>query len=148
MSTTTSILNDLIEILKDGKEGFSTAAQDIGNPELKSTFNQFSTQREQFATQLQTLARDFGDKEPANTGSVAGAIHRGWIDLKSALASHDEHAILAECERGEDAAVSAYRDALQAQGLPAQVTTLLNQQFTQVQAAHDQVKALRDARAK
>ena len=41
------------------------------------------------------------DSEPDNTGSIGGALHRGWIDLKSALGGGD-HAILAATETGED----------------------------------------------
>ncbi len=53
MSNTTSTLNDLIEILKDGQLGFTEAAQDLENVDLKSTLSGFATQREQFANQLQ-----------------------------------------------------------------------------------------------
>ena len=147
MSTTTSTLNDLIEVLKDGQEGFTSAAQDIDLPDLKSKLRQFAAQREQFATQLQVLARDFGDSNPTDSSSLSGTIHRGWINLKAALASRDAHAILAECERGEDYAVSAYEKATQIAGLPVSVTSVIHEQFADVKATHDQVKALRDSQA-
>ena len=54
------------------------------------------------------------------SGSAAGALHRGWINLKSALTSGDDHAILAECERGEDSAVEEVSKALD-NGLSAPV---------------------------
>ncbi len=111
MSTTTSTLNDLIEILKDGQQGFTEAARDIGNGDLKAVLSGFATQREQFATQLQVVARNFGEDAPAKSGSVTGAVHRGWINLKAAIASRNDHAILEECERGEDAAVAAYQES-------------------------------------
>ena len=41
---------------------------------------------------------------------MAGALHRGWVDVKSAVTDHSDHAILAECERGEDAAKKNYRE--------------------------------------
>jgi uncharacterized protein (TIGR02284 family) len=47
------------------------------------------------------------------TPTVAGAIHRGWTGLKAALTSGNDHAILAECERGEDRAIEAYKKALE-----------------------------------
>ena len=148
MSTTTSILNDLIETLKDGQEGFRVASEDVESSELKTLFSRFSLQRSKFAGELQSLARDLGEGEPETSGSVAGSLHRGWINLKSALASRDEHAILSECERGEDSAVSEYRKALEDSSLPAPVRVALTSQFSEVQAAHDQVRDLRDARAK
>ncbi|HYF37513.1 MAG TPA: PA2169 family four-helix-bundle protein [Prosthecobacter sp.] len=145
MTHATSTLNDVIETLKDGQEGFRTAAEDVENPQLKSLFREYSQQRAKLAAELQSLARSLGESEPEDNGSVGGALHRGWIDLKSALASRDEHAILAECERGEDVAVKTYKDALDDPDLPANVRQILQSQFAAVKAAHDRVRDLRDS---
>ena len=59
-------------------------------------------QRSEFAGELQAEVTRIGG-EPATSGSTAGAIHRGWIGLKTALAADTDHAILEEAERGEDA---------------------------------------------
>jgi uncharacterized protein (TIGR02284 family) len=146
-TTTTSVLNDLIETLKDGQEGFRAAAEETKAANLKSLFSEYSLQRSQFAGELQSLERSLGERNPETSGSVAGAVHRGWINLKSALSSHDEHAILAEAERGEDFAVAAYRDALSHEDLPAHVLDTLTRQLTAVQAAHFRIRDLRDAQA-
>ena len=145
MSNTTSILNDLIETLKDGQEGFRVAAEDAESHDLKTLFSEYSLQRSQFAGELQSLARSLGENEPETVGSVSGALHRGWINLKAALTSKDEHAILAECERGEDSAVAEYTKALAEEGLPGHVTATLQTQYKAVKAAHDRVRDLRDA---
>ncbi len=147
MSNTISILNDLIETLKDGQEGFRAAAEDVESSDLKSLFSEYSLQRSKFAGQLQELARSLGEKDPETQSSVAGALHRGWINLKAALSSKDEHAILAECERGEDSAVAAYKTALEAADLPGNVVETVRAQFVEVKAAHDRIRNLRDALA-
>lgn len=147
MSTTTgsiaSVLNSLIETCKDGQEGFRSAAEDVENPALKSLFSELSMQREQFASELQVLVRGFGE-EYEKSGSVAGAMHRGWIDLKSALSSGDDHSVLVECERGEDSAVAEYQDALEHDELPENIQHAIQRQYIEVQAAHDRVRDLRD----
>jgi uncharacterized protein (TIGR02284 family) len=140
-----SILNDLITTLKDGQEGFRAAAEDVKSSELKTLFGEFSLQRSKFAGELQMLSRTVSGEEPEKNGSVAGAVHRGWIDLKAALVSRNDHAILAECERGEDSAVAAYRDALTSGKLPSQVMSAIQTQADAIQAAHDRVRDLRDA---
>jgi uncharacterized protein (TIGR02284 family) len=71
-------------------------------------------------------------------------VHRGWIELKLALTSGDDHAILAECERGEDHAVEAFKKALE-QELPSDVRQEVKSQAARVLKAHDRVKELRDA---
>ena len=147
MTTTNSILNDLIETLKDGQEGFRAAATEVEADELKKLFGEYSLQRSKFAGELQAMAHSLGEQEPATTGTVAAKLHRGWMNLKSALTSKDAHAILAECERGEDSAVAEYKEALEADGLPADVQETLRAQFTEVKAAHDRIRNLRDSLA-
>jgi uncharacterized protein (TIGR02284 family) len=144
---TISILNRLIETLKDGQHGFHVAAQDVKDSGLKTLFEKFSLQRSQFAGELQQEAVRLGEKEPEETSSVAGALHRGWINLKAALAGGDEHALLSECERGEDSAVSTFQEALE-KALPENIREIVDRQYRAVKAAHDQVRDLREARVK
>jgi uncharacterized protein (TIGR02284 family) len=145
MKNENNVLNSLIETLKDGQEGFKQAADSVRDPELKTLFSQYSQQRSRFATALQSEARRHGETDPENSSSATGALHRGWINLKSAITGGDDHAILAECERGEDSAVEEYKKALN-NGLSASAQELVSSQFTDIKAAHDRIRSLRDAR--
>jgi uncharacterized protein (TIGR02284 family) len=144
MKKENTILNNLIETLKDGQEGFKRAAEGISDPKLKSLFRDYSEQRSRFATALQSEARRHGETEPETSSSATGALHRGWINLKSAITGGDEHAILAECERGEDSAVEEYNKALD-NGLSPSAQELVLRQFAEIKAAHDRIRSLRDA---
>ena len=139
-----STLNSLIETLKDGQEGFKQAAEAVKDPSLKSLFSEFSLQRSQFAGELQAEALQMGESEPEESSSASGAMHRAWINLKSAVTSGDDHAILAECERGEDSAVKEYKEAME-EDLSSPVSDLISRQYARVQSAHDCIKQLRDA---
>jgi uncharacterized protein (TIGR02284 family) len=138
-----STLNGLIETCKDGQEGFQQAAEGVQNSQLKSLFYEYGQQRAQFVGELQGLVRELGG-DPENSGSISGAIHRGWINIKSAVTGQDEGAILNEAERGEDVAKNAYKNALE-ENLPANVADIVQTQYNAVLAAHDQIKALRDS---
>ncbi len=140
---TISTLNNLIETCKDGENGFRTAAEGVENSELKTLFNTYAQQRAQFAAELQAEVRRLGG-DPEKTGSVAASLHRGWINIKSAVTGGSEASVIAECERGEDSAVRNYDDALQ-QDLPPDVRAVIQRQYAQIKAAHDRVRALRDA---
>jgi uncharacterized protein (TIGR02284 family) len=144
MKKENSVLNNLIETLKDGQEGFNQAAEGVSNPTLNSLFRSYSDQRSRFATALQSEARQHGETEPETSTSTTGALHRSWINLKSAITGGDEHAILAECERGEDSAVEEYKKALD-DGLSPSARELVSSQFAEVKAAHDRIRNLRDA---
>ena len=143
---TISTLNNLIETLKDGQEGFQQSASAVEDPQLKTVFDTLSLQRAKFAGELQDQVVKLGDWKPEDSGSTTGAMHRAWINVKSAVTTRDRHAILAEAERGEDAAVSAYKDAME-KDLPAPVNEIVARQSVEVKRAHDKVRNLRDAAA-
>ncbi len=138
-----SLLNNLIETCKDGEQGFKEAAEGVERSDLKTTFYEYSKQRSEYAGVLQGLVRSLGG-DPEADGSISGAVHRGWINIKSAVTGRDESAILNECERGEDYAKEAYEDALK-KSLPANIADVLRQQSQGVQAAHNRIKELRNA---
>lgn len=145
MNTTTT-LNGLIEICKDGQDGFRDASENVKHSDLKTVLSGYSLQRAKFAGELQQLVIGLGE-EPETTSSIASAVHRGWINLKTAFTKGSDHAILAECERGEDHAVGAYRAAF-ADQLPANIRETVSRQSVAVQAAHDDIRDRRDACAK
>ena len=142
-----STINNLIETLKDGEKGFKDAADAVKDPQLKSLFREYSQQRHRFASELQTEAQTLGESKPEKSSSAAGAMHRAWINLKSAVTSGDDKSILSECERGEDSAVHEYEEAMQ-NGLTGQAREIVARQFTEIKSAHDRVKHLRDAAKK
>lgn len=141
-----STLNGLIETLKDGQQGFREASEAVKDSQLKSLFSEYSLQRAKFAGELQSQAIGLGEHDPEDSSSTAGAMHRAWINLKSAITSQDDHAILSECERGEDSAVAEYKKALeQEEQLSSAVRETISRQYADVKQAHDHIKALRDA---
>src|SRR5262249_32730294 len=135
-----AVLNNLIETCKDGENGFRAAADGVLNSELKSLFWSYAQQRARYAIELQSEVRRLGE-DPENRGTLAAALHRGWINIKSVVSRQDEGAIISECERGEDSARSNYQDALQ-EDLPADVRALIERQFAGIKEAHSRLRAL------
>ena len=140
-----STINDLIETLKDGQKGFREASEAVKDSQLKTLFNEYSLQRSKFAGELQNEAITLGEHNPENSSSTAGAMHRAWINLKSAITSQDDHAILAECERGEDSAVAEYKKAMEEKELSSPIRDTIMRQYADVKRAHDRIRELRDA---
>ncbi|GAB2685622.1 PA2169 family four-helix-bundle protein [Mucilaginibacter koreensis] len=151
MATTTEnsqeVLSDLVKINNDRVDGFEKAIKDLSdeNQDLKSVFEEYSQQSRKFSQELTAeLGRLGGDAETSN--SVSGTLHRAWIDVKALFGGSDRKSILEECERGEDAIKKAYRDALSPDsGLSAEYSSVVSQQASQINAAHDRIKALRDS---
>ena len=144
LTDTISTLNKLIETCKDGQEGFRLAAEAVTEDEdLKGFLFSASLQRSKFAGELQNEVIALGEPAPSETSSLSSTLHRGWINLKTALTGNDNHAILAECERGEDSAVAEYRKALSSE-LSSPLSEIVSRQFQEVLATHNSVRGLRD----
>ena len=137
-----SLINELIETSKDGEKGFSNAANDTTDPHLRGVFVECSQRCRAGASELQEQVRALGGK-PETDGSVMGAVHRGWLEMKSAVTSRDAKAILEECEHGEDYAKARYADALK-KDLPVAVREVLQRQYEGVISNHDRIRSLRD----
>lgn len=138
-----STLNDLIEVSKDGEEGFRSSAENVDDPKLKAFFLRRSQEVAASVQELQELVRSLGG-EPASSTSLSGALHRRWIDIKTALTSNDTLAVLNETERGEDVALATYRKAAE-KDLPTHVRFVVVRQLEGAKRNHDEVKQLRDA---
>lgn len=134
-------LNGLIELSRDGQKGFQEAAEKIDAPDARTFCLEQSRQRAHFVGELQTLVHGLGE-EPDNTGTITGALRRGWMDLKSALGGGD-HAILVVVESSEDQAVRQYQKAL-TKTLPADVREIVQRQSHSVKQAHDTIHVMRD----
>ena len=137
-----SALNDLIETCKDGEEGFRTCAEDIKDTQMKSFFTSRAQTCAESAAELQQEVRTLGGT-PETSSSIAGALHRRWVDIKGVVTGKDDEAILNECERGEDVAKRSYATALE-KALPANIKAIVERQYQGVLKNHDEVKALRN----
>lgn len=133
-------VSHLVTVCRDGEFGFEMAAAGIADRILRAELLQYSVQRKEFAAELNTALRQLG--HPAvEHGSVAGALHRGWIKVKEAVESRNEIAVLKECIRGEDVALDAYRKASAAQ-LPALIAGLVSSQLMAIIRVRDRLERL------
>jgi uncharacterized protein (TIGR02284 family) len=140
-----NVIEKLAEICKDGEKGYKDAAEHAKRSDLKSFFTTQSSERGRFARELQTVLMKLGKTEKKESGTVAGALHRVWIDTKVGLGAGDK-SILESVEKGEDEARDAYREAI-GSPLPPDVADVVSRQARSIQTVHDQVKILRDGLA-
>jgi uncharacterized protein (TIGR02284 family) len=138
-----NVVEKLIEACRNGEEGYKDAASHVKRPDLKTYFQQQSSERALFANQLQVELGKLGKPGKKESGSAAAALHRAWIDTKASLGGGDK-TILESVEQGEDNAKENYQEAMEA-SLPPNVAEIVRRQAASVQNAHDKVKSLRDS---
>jgi uncharacterized protein (TIGR02284 family) len=144
---TARAFTDLVAINHTGAKGYQEAAEGVSNPQLKSELSQLSQQRAQFASQLSQQASRLGVAVEEGTiegalTEAAAAVHRGWINLKSAITGQSDSAILGECETGDATALTAYETALKAD-LPADAKAIIEQQHSQILSAKNKITQLK-----
>ena len=136
-------LNDLIQKNFDACEGYKKAAEKAKAPALKSFLNDYSVQRDQFVSDLRNEIVLLGG-EPEASGTLAGDAHRAWMDMKTALSSDKDEAVLEECMTGEQAALSEYQEVLQETYFPSSTENILRNQYQAVENAYSRIKTLEE----
>lgn len=136
-------LNDIIVKNYDASKGFKNASSNVKQQELKEMFLQCSTQRSKFAGELQQEVRSLGG-EPKHETSTLSAMHRAWMDVKSAVSTDETEAILGACTTGEKAAVKEYDDLLDQQ-IPENIRKVVQMQRNVVNDTLQSIKILEEA---
>src|SRR5262249_48764726 len=122
-----------------------TAAEKAQTKELKRFFRYYACQRARFAAELQEEVHRHGAMPPRG-GTVVGALHRGWLKVKSAVLGTEEAELLAECERAEDVVLQNY-EAASHEVLPADLQELIARQYRDIKRVRDRLRARQEGAA-
>ena len=146
MTDDKDVAKELVETLRDGERGYSSAAEKVRGGERSewaTTLQHFAEQRADFRREIVKLGAEYQD-DVDESGTAVAALHRGWIALKDALSGDDPEGVLAAAVTGEDHTVSEYDKALEAD-LSAGFREVVVRQRAAIVAARDEVKALENA---
>ena len=143
-SSPRAVLNSLIETCKDAERGLLHAAELVKDPALKTFFTVTAQRRAQFATELLPHAQRLGGAETAD-GTTGATWHRKWMDVRSALSGHDNQAVVAEAERGDNMSLLAFKSAVEG-ALPGTVRDLVEQEYRNITESHLRFEDLKGAK--
>jgi len=130
---TVAYLNGLIETCRNGELGYAEAARLVEDTRLQTILEGYSKERAGFVKTLQAEVRKLGGT-PAESGTLGGALHRGWMEFKSVATLGDGASILAACETGESSAWTHYKEATDSQ-ISGESRALVAKQFEKVKEA-------------
>lgn len=139
------VLNDLVMINNDRISGYQRAIKELksGDADLKTLFDKMIVESQQIKSDLtHEIQVLHGDVEQGTT--EMGKIYRAWMDVKSIFTGENRHAVLSNCEAGEDAAQKAYAKALETERLPAFIRDMLTSQRSMLRNSHDEIRDLRN----
>lgn len=143
--STIETLNDLILINNDRIAGYGKAIAELEekDADLKTLFQAMIDESRQIRIALGGEVQVLGGTMAEGT-MMSGKIYRAWMDIKAMFSGHDRHTVLANCEKGEDAAQSAYKSALEEEDLPGFLKDMITRQKQVLKDSHDEIKAFRD----
>lgn len=107
------LLGDLIRACRDSEETFRLASERDELAWLKADLLRRSIQRAGFATALQTLLHHHGVTSPTHSGSLAGTLHRKWVEWRENFKTPTTEVMLEELIQSESAVLRAYRDTME-----------------------------------
>ncbi|WP_282116635.1 ferritin-like domain-containing protein [Cellulophaga baltica] len=136
-------INSIIQKNEDAIMGYEKAAENAKGIGLQSYFSNKALERKNFLISLKSAAPALNLREDID-GSVTGALHRTWMDIKTAFSSDDDEAMLEEAIRGDKAAIEEYNEVLSDVHLPVAIATLIRQQITWIREDLEKIKSLED----
>jgi uncharacterized protein (TIGR02284 family) len=144
---TTKALRKLIIINNDRFQGYQDAKEHANDADLKTLFEKYSLQSKKFANEIEMMIPDLSDDVPDGDDTKAsGKLYRTWMEIKDNLAPNNRKAVLSSCEFGEDAAKREYDRVLDdTEDISPEALSLIRRQRSELQAAHDNIKSMRDS---
>lgn len=136
-----AVLQDLHGCARDGELGFLEAADHARAPELGALFDGLAQRCAQTAAQWREQAISRGGSID-DSGTVAGAAQRVWLQIRGLFGGASDETLLAECERGQDDLLQHLREAL-GRNLPAELHAQVQAEFEQAQRQRDHIATLR-----
>jgi len=137
-------LDQLTSLVADTMKGFEDAREDVDSDSLESLFDDMSTMHERHYAELTEILQSRG-YDIDNGGTLAGAIHRVWMDLKSTVTGGDEGAVLSAVRFGEGLLDDAYELFINEVTLPTEMAPIketIMRQHAQIHAAVERVERL------
>lgn len=136
-------LQELLEKNYDAEKGFKNAMEDVEDLNLKNFLKKQALQKNMFVTELDNILRSLNE-EPKEKGSTKGDLHRTWMDIKTALSSNKDEAVLEECIRGEKASEKEYKEKLKDKSYPPEIAAILNRHLSEIRVTIAKVSTLED----
>lgn len=142
---TVAVLNDLLNITNDRIQGFAKVEDKVWDTysPLKGDYDHMVAQSQVMKSELVNLITERGGN-PDDTGTTAGAIHRGWIDVKNSFSGDKTESTLENVVFGEEAAIDAYQDALDSGDLCPESSRVVNDQLHHLKSSYNKFNNLNE----
>jgi uncharacterized protein (TIGR02284 family) len=140
-SKTIAVLNDLLHITNDRIKGFERVEGKVWESysDLKGEYDKMISQSKIMKNEIINLISERGGNPDEDTTSLAGNLHRTWIDIKNSLpTTNSDQETLENVVFGEKHAIEAYDNALKSGDLCNESSKIIANQLKQLRVSYNQ----------
>lgn len=141
MTTITSTLKDLIELLHDGEKFYTDAAGKVSSSVYAELFRRMAQTKRSIASDLAVHVSARGETPPEG-GTVFGALRKTYADLAASLGRDKESVYVGQLEQTEDRLLDAFQKELTTNENP-EVRRIVERYYPEVKRSHDEMAQLK-----
>jgi uncharacterized protein (TIGR02284 family) len=138
-------INDLIEVLEDGRNFYEEAAAKVPLPVLSALFARMAATKAAIANDLRTALTAMGGT-PSSEGTFAGSVRKTYAEVRAKLSVDKNHAYVAELEEFEDRILKAFEYAAH-NSADDRVRAIAQRYMPEVSRDHAHMRELKHAKA-
>nr|WP_298116846.1 PA2169 family four-helix-bundle protein [uncultured Pseudomonas sp.] len=141
-SKSTTQLNELIEITRDGQRFYQHAQEEVKDTRLKAIFSEMSRAKTDV---IQALAVKVAanQEHPSSGTTLIGKLRQVYADTRATLSSDEAATYVKQLEDTEDRILHAFEDALES--ADPDVRALLAVEMPKVRNCHDRMRNLKQS---
>lgn len=136
------LLNELLELARDGERFYRDAAAHVLRPELRGTFAQMAELRLRLMNDLAEHVTARGER-PSDRRTLLGTSRQLYADARAAFSTKDDRIYLRQLTAMEDRLLAHYERAL-SDAAADSVRHILRRHLLTVRASHDRMHLLKD----
>lgn len=141
MTTATNILNDMVEVLNDGKKFYREAAQKVARPDLKNLFERMAVTKAAIAADLKGKIIIKGE-QPDTNGSISGSLRKAYAEVIAKFSSNPDATYIEQLEAFEDRILHTFKEAAEECKDPA-VQAIVQKHMAEVVRDHNDMRNLK-----
>jgi uncharacterized protein (TIGR02284 family) len=134
-------LNEMIEVLNDGKHFYAEAAPELKRDDLRELFRRMASHKEQVAGELSKVVANLGE-QPASGGTFSGSLRKLYAEIRTKLSSDSDHEFVSQLEEFEDRIKHAFGKVV-ADSNDTSARQVADRYFSSVKKDHDIMRDLK-----
>ncbi|QBJ85214.1 PA2169 family four-helix-bundle protein [Chryseobacterium gleum] len=145
-----AVLNDLLHITNDRREGFEKVEGKVWEmyPDVKDEYDHMISQSKIMKNELINLITE-KQGVPDDSTSMAGTLHRTWIDIKNSFTMGNlVESTLENVVFGEKAAIETYENALISGNLSEKSNKIVSEQLRSLKNSYNQFRKIEEYKKK